>query len=211
MGLAIALLLPIPPYREPFLHLLMTRFGMSWMSAWEFIGVISKSIVIVGIPLLVMRGEHRRLTSIGLRRPSVIDIMSVLLVVFICISIDPILLRLADAVPVMSAELARGAALYSSLPKLLDWTGLVANAFAEEIGFRGYSIERLEEITGSTTIAASVPLIINVLVHAPIWGIHGMLIKAPALLILVVLYLHHRSLFACVLAHLLIDIRAFEL
>ncbi len=190
--------------------MLMARFGMSWMSAWELVGVISKLVVIVGIPILVVRWEHRRLSSIGMRAPSAKDCVGAILVFVAYVLMIPHLRRFADAVPDMSAELTLGATLYSSLPKWLDWTGLVANAIAEEVGFRGYSIERIEEMTGSTAIAAALPLIVNVLVHAPIWGIHGMLIKAPILLLFVVLYLWRRSLFGCVIAHLLMDIRAFE-
>jgi membrane protease YdiL (CAAX protease family) len=103
-----------------------------------------------------------------------------------------------------------GVAMYASLPKWLDWSGLVANGIAEEVGFRGYAIERIEELTGSTLLSASLPFIVNVLVHAPVWGFHGMLAKAPVLLLFVVLYLWRRSVPACVLAHVLIDIRAFE-
>jgi len=100
--------------------------------------------------------------------------------------------------------------MYASLPKWLDWSGLLANGIAEEVGFRGYAIERIEELTGSTQLGASVPFIVNVLVHAPVWGFHGMLIKAPILLLFVSLYLWRRNLPACALAHVLIDVRAFE-
>lgn len=100
--------------------------------------------------------------------------------------------------------------MYASLPKWLDWSGLVANGIAEEVGFRGYAIERIEELTGSTLLGASVPLIVNVLVHAPVWGFQGMLAKAPILLLLVALYLWRRNLPACALVHVLMDIRAFE-
>jgi hypothetical protein len=65
-------------------------------------------------------------------------------------------------------------------------------------------------MTNSTALAASLPFIANVLVHAPIWGFYGMLLKAPILLLFVVFYLWRRSLLGCVVAHLLIDIRAFE-
>jgi uncharacterized protein len=103
-----------------------------------------------------------------------------------------------------------GVAMYASLPKWLDWSGLLANGIAEEAGFRGYAIERIEELTGSTLLGASAPFIVNVLVHVPVWGFHGMLMKAPILLLLVVLYLWRRNLPACALAHVMIDIRAFE-
>lgn len=189
----------------------MARLGMSWMSAWEFVGVISKSVVFLGIPLLVLRWEHRPLASIGMRRPSAADFVGAILVFAAYLLTRPYELHFADSIPLMSAQLTTGAHLYASLPKWLDWTGLIANAIAEEVGFRGYSIERLEEMTGSTAIAASVSLVVNVLVHAPIWGFYGMLAKPPILLLFVILYLWRRSLTGCVLAHLLIDIAAFEL
>ena len=100
--------------------------------------------------------------------------------------------------------------MYASLPRWLDWSGLLANGIAEEVGFRGYAMERIEELTGSKFIGASVPFVVNVLVHAPVWGLYGALVKAPILLLLVALYLWRRSLPACALAHILIDIRAFE-
>ncbi len=100
--------------------------------------------------------------------------------------------------------------MYASLPTWLNLSGLLANGIAEEVGFRGYAIERIEELTGSKMLGASVPFIFNVLVHAPVWGLYGMLTKAPILLLLVALYLWRRNLPACVLAHILIDIRAFE-
>lgn len=114
--------------------------------------------------------------------------------------------------PVVMAELKAGSVLYASLrPKWLDVAGLIANAVAEEIGYRGYAIERIQESTQSTTLAIAVPLAMNVVVHAPIWGIHGMLIKLPALLPFVILYFWRRSLLACILAHLMLDVVAFEL
>jgi CAAX protease family protein len=210
VGLTIALLLPIPPCREPFLHLLMTGWGLSWISAWELIGLVSKLLVIITLPLLVVYWERRPLTSIGLRMLSAKDLLAALTVFLAYILIDPCLRWFADRVPVLAVELTRGGVMYASLPKCLDWSGLLANGIAEEVGFRGYAIERIEELTGSALLGASVPFIVNVLVHAPVWGFHGMLIKAPVLLLFVVLYLLRRNLPACALAHLLIDIRAFE-
>ena len=210
VGLTIALLLPIPPYREPFLHLLMTTWGLSWISAWETIGLISKLTVIVALPLLVVYWERRRLKSIGVRALSIRDFLSAMAVSLAYLLFSPRLIWMAYKIPVVAAQLTLGGTMYASLPKWLDWTGLLANGIAEEVGFRGYSIERIEELTGSKLLGASVPLVINVLVHAPVWGLYGMLVKAPILLLLVALYLWRRSLLACVLAHVLIDIRAFE-
>ncbi len=188
----------------------MTDWGLSWISAWECVGLVSKLVVIIALPLLVVYWERRPLTSIGLRALSTKDLLAVIAIFLAYLLISPCLTWIADRIPVISAELTRGAVMYSSLPKWLDWSGLLANGIAEEIGFRGYAIERIEELTGSTLLGASVPFVVEVLVHAPVWGLHGMLLKAPVLLLLVALYLWRRNLPACVLAHVLIDIRAFE-
>ena len=188
----------------------MTGWGLSWISAWELIGLVSKLLVIITLPLLVVYWERRPLTSIGVRALSVRDLLAATATLLAFILVDRSLIWFVDRSPVLAVELTRGAAMYASLPKWLDWSGLLANGIAEEVGFRGYAIERIEELTGSTLLGASVPFIVNVLVHAPVWGFHGMLIKAPILLLLVSLYLWRRNLPACALAHVLIDVQAFE-
>jgi membrane protease YdiL (CAAX protease family) len=188
----------------------MKVWALSWISAWESIGLISKVAVIIAIPLLVVYWERRPLTSIGVRTVSLGDLLAAILVLLAYLQISPRLLAVADRIPTLAAELTIGSAMYASLPKWLDLSGLLANGIAEEVGFRGYAIERIEELTGSKLLGASVPFIVNVFMHAPTWGLYGMLIKAPILMLFVALYLWRRNLPACVLAHILIDIRAFE-
>ncbi|MGA7870739.1 MAG: CPBP family intramembrane glutamic endopeptidase [Candidatus Binatus sp.] len=189
----------------------MKVWGLSWISAWESIGLVFKIAVTIALPLLVVCWERRPLASIGIRAPSLGDLLSAILVLLAYLQISPRLLSMADRIPALAVELTVGGAMYASLPKWLDLSGLLANGIAEEVGFRGYAIERIEELTGSKMLGASVPFIVNVLVHAPVWGLYGMLIKGPILLLFVALYLWRRNLPACVLAHILIDIRAFEL
>ena len=189
----------------------MTGWGLSWISAWELIGLVSKLLVIISLPLLVVYWERKPLTSIGFCALSVRDLLAAVATLLAFVLINRGLIWFVDRMPVLRSELMSGVAMYASLPKWLDWSGLVVNGIAEEVGFRGYAIERIEELTGSMLLGASVPFIVNVLVHAPVWGFHGMLAKAPTLMLLVMLYLWRRNLPACALAHLLIDIRAFEL
>ena len=49
--------------------------------------------------------------------------------------------------------------MYASLPRWLNWSGLLANGIAEEVGFRGYAMERIEELTRSKFLGASVPFV----------------------------------------------------
>jgi uncharacterized protein len=211
IGLVVALFFPIPPYREPFLHWLISAYGLSWISAWESIGVVSKLTVIIALPLLVAYWERRPVASIGIRIPSIRDLLAMTAILVAYLLINPFVNSIAYRFAAIEAQVAVGNRLYASLPPWLDWVGLLANGVAEELGFRGYAIERIEEATGSTILGASIPFIVNVLVHAGVWGPYGMLPKAPILLLLVALYLWRRNLPTCVIAHILIDIFAFEL
>ena len=75
VGLAIALLFPIPPYRQPLLHLLIAYAGVAPMTAWELIGTIFKIATIVAIPFIVIQRERRSLASIGWRTPRLKDVV----------------------------------------------------------------------------------------------------------------------------------------
>src|SRR5260370_37093557 len=169
VGLTIALLLPIPPYREPFLHLLMTDWGLSLIAAWRCVGLVSKLLVIMALPLLVVYWERRPLTSIGLRAPSTKDLLAAIAIFLAYLLISPCLTWIADRIPVISAELTRGAVMYASLPKWLDWAGLRANGIEQGIGFRGYAIERMQELTGATLLGGAVPFVGQGVCAAPRW------------------------------------------
>jgi hypothetical protein len=126
VGLTIALLLPIPPYRQPFLHLLMTAWGLSWISAWESIGLISKLMVIVVLPLLVVDWERRKRRSIGVRALSLRDFLAAIAIFLAFLLVSPRLTWMTDKIPAVAAQLTVGSAMYASLPRWLDWSGLLA-------------------------------------------------------------------------------------
>lgn len=76
---------------------------------------------------------------------------------------------------------------------------------AEEILFRGYPIERLQELTGSRWLAALLPLAIFALAHVPTWGwAHGIVALAGGA-VFTAQYLWRRNLGANILAHVLVD------
>lgn len=78
-------------------------------------------------------------------------------------------------------------------------------AIVEETLFRGYGIERLQELTGSRFIAAGVPLAVFALAHASYWGLTQILFAGMAGLVLTVLYLWRRDLASNMIAHFLTD------
>src|SRR6202023_1442340 len=67
------LLFPIPPYRQPFLYLLVAYARVSWITAWEAIGTVFKIATVVSIFFIVSECEGRPLETIGWRTPRLKD------------------------------------------------------------------------------------------------------------------------------------------
>ena len=78
-------------------------------------------------------------------------------------------------------------------------------AFAEETAFRGYGFERLRELTGSGTIAAVATWALFTIAHLSSWGWAQVIIAAFGGLVLTVLYVWRRNLWANIIAHWLTD------
>jgi uncharacterized protein len=78
-------------------------------------------------------------------------------------------------------------------------------AVTEEIEGRGYLIERLEMVTGSTTVAALGTFVTFLALHATLFGGAYALGLVPWAVVLIGLYLWRRNLSACILMHLLED------
>lgn len=75
----------------------------------------------------------------------------------------------------------------------------------EEILFRGYAIGRLEELTGSTRLAAALSLAVFVAVHLRAWSPAHLLFVGIAGGALTALFLWRRDLGAAIVAHVLTD------
>ncbi|MGB0920508.1 MAG: CPBP family intramembrane glutamic endopeptidase [Alphaproteobacteria bacterium] len=78
-------------------------------------------------------------------------------------------------------------------------------AAAEEWLYRGYAIERLEAITGSTWAAGALSLTAFVIVHLPLWGFAAALSTAVAGLIFTLLYIWRRDILMLIIAHVATD------
>jgi membrane protease YdiL (CAAX protease family) len=84
-------------------------------------------------------------------------------------------------------------------------------ALAEEVVFRGYAIERIQELTGSRPVAGAVSLIAFTLAHLSYWGLAPLIFVASAGFVLTLLYLWRRDLIANIVAHFLTDAMALLL
>jgi membrane protease YdiL (CAAX protease family) len=80
-------------------------------------------------------------------------------------------------------------------------------AVVEEVLFRGYAFERINELTKSKWVAGLVPLIMFMLVHLT-WGIGHLLFVFIAGGLLTLMYVSKRNLGLNIIAHFTVDVIA---
>lgn len=88
-----------------------------------------------------------------------------------------------------------------SIPVILGI--IITAAITEEILFRGYVIERLKKLTGMTWLAVSVSFIIFILPHITFFGPEWLLYHGIGTIMIYVLYVWRKNLYACMVLHLL--------
>ena len=162
---------------------------------------------VAGILLYVVRVERRPLSSIGFRavgvRNGIIAIVAGILI------LASLALMLFVVFPALHWSENSQVASITALPYWLNVLIVVRAAVSEEILFRGYSIERLEELTGSRAIAGVVTCVVFTLDHISFWGWHHIFIAGLAGAALTVLYLWRRNIWVNMIAHFIVDASAF--
>ncbi|WP_434522443.1 CPBP family glutamic-type intramembrane protease [Halorubrum sp. AS12] len=165
---------------------------------WAFAAVIIAVVVWV---------EQRSLSSIGLSRPEWVDIgAAVLVFLFGAVSYPfttPLLQSFGFETTVGGIEQL---AVY---PLSFVLALALTAALTEELLYRGFPIERIAERTGSTAVAAGVAILFFIIFHIPYWGLGGTLQISVNAVLLTLLYVWRRNVFACILAHAITDIYAF--
>ena len=221
VGLFIATALPllapflpfVGPPADPGVHTvqvsgLTARFTVDSAVLGHFVANVERDIAFkwarsLGLILLIVRWERKTLASIGLKRVSWRDISVVIggyLVVFL---IGHLLdLFLPKRVP---SDVQLATMLF---PFPLRVAMVLTAAVTEEIESRGFLIERLEAITGSTSASAVLAFLVFLLQHATSWGIAHAVRTALWTTVLIGAYLWRRNLFACISLHLLADVTA---
>ena len=76
---------------------------------------------------------------------------------------------------------------------------------AEEIGPRGYVIERIESYSGSSTLAVGLSVLGSGLIHLRGWGVRYALEIMPGETLYALLYLWRRNVSVCATAHAVDD------
>lgn len=169
--------------------------------------LIKDWIVVLALIGLTLMLERRSLASMGFRRPTWKQ-MAWGFVVFLAGGLVFTLGRslLASLSTGTTEEGVRTLADLSLAIRI----GIVLTAgIAEEIIFRGYLIERLNDVIGRLWLAATLSWAIFVWGHLPFWGVGGTLQIGLGGILITVLYAKTRSIWPCAFAHVLNHIVAF--
>lgn len=164
-------------------------------------------IYIVAVLWYVRRIERRPLASIGFRAPGAANIalgvlsgVAILLVLGAMVYLVLPALHLDDPV----AATAGGSALMAT-PFWWRLVSTVRAAVSEEVLFRGYAMERVEELTGSRVVATVLSLAVFAIDHVAYWGWSHELVVVVGGLAFSLLYLWRRNLWVSIVAHFIVD------
>lgn len=159
--------------------------------------VIMWNWIAVGILLAYMfRVEGRGLDSILLTRPDRRDVL-----LAIGFGLVGIIIQMATTTVLNPPTGNIDTILGYSLPVIVAL--ILTTAITEEILFRGYAIERLEELTGRLWAAVGFSFVVFVAPHILFFGPLWLITNGLNVVLLYVLYVWRRNLVACMLMHLL--------
>jgi membrane protease YdiL (CAAX protease family) len=196
VGLAIALLLaPILSYAVPTALSVVPRVLLREAGFWT---------CAAAVVLIVVRAERRPLASIGIKKPTWASLLRGVVAFLVLSAAYGVVTELQRAAGMPDAK--------QELPTLLAlplWLRLLMVARAgvvEEVLYRGYPIERIAWMSGSTWLGALVPLVVFSLLHVPFWGVRHLPVVVVASVVLTLLYVWKRDLSSNMVAHFLTDL-----
>jgi membrane protease YdiL (CAAX protease family) len=196
IGLALALVVPLLPGRQLVEHIpgLSPLLGRE-VFAWGLTAIVLLYVLVI---------EHRPLSSIGLRGPTWKTFaFGIGTGVFTLVVIGGVMQFL-----LVLLHLTRNASALQTIVNTPYWYRVLLvtrAAVTEEILFRGYGIERIEELTGNKYLAGLITLAIFTFAHLSHWGWTQLIIAGGAGLVLTILYIWRRDLGANMIAHWVTD------
>ena len=161
--------------------------------------------LVVIVLLYVVLVEGKPLSSIGFRRVTwktfVIGFLGAV------VSGGGITLIFLYVLPVLHLDAGMSAAGNKILATPFWYRVLLVTraAFVEEVLFRGYAIERIDELTGSRVLAGIVAWLAFMVAHMSSWGAGGLIVAGFGGLVLTALYLWRRDLPTNMAAHWITD------
>ncbi len=175
--------------------------------------VLLNEAVMWGLTLIVFAivlfGERRRLTSIGLGIPHWPAIRTGILMTVLLLILAMGAGAVVQAVGGLTQNGGSQTGLVLGLPIWLQLLVALSAGITEEVLFRGYAIERVTELTGSRWLGAILPIIVFGALHAPFWGTGHAIVAGMSGLWLTLIYLWRRNLWTNITAHALLDALVF--
>ncbi|MCS3630730.1 membrane protease YdiL (CAAX protease family) [Salinibacter ruber] len=154
---------------------------------------------VVGV---AVSGEDQSFAGIGFRRPTWGDLgytlATAVAALLVFAGTDPVVEALGLPVAGDAGTMTAGVGVGVALARVVT-TGIV-----EEILFRGYPIERLVAYTGSPLVAGGLTWGAFTFAHAAVWPAGNLLQVAAVAAVLTAVYLHRRTLFPVIGAHVLV-------
>ncbi len=198
MGLLFLLLATFAPLSTWSQHLLGRELGLNYgreVPWW---------ILTLGLYAYVIFAERRPLSSIGFRRPGVLDI--VLAVGTGVLMVAGTMIIYNFVFPLLHLKInMRVVLMLMHTPFWYRVLLVTRAAVAEETLFRGYPIERIKEWSGSRALAGAFTLAAFTYAHLASWGAAQLIIAGYGGLLLTILYLWRRNLWVNMIAHWIAD------
>ncbi|PFH10237.1 CAAX prenyl protease-like protein [Collimonas sp. PA-H2] len=184
-----------------------------WVDEFQSVThLIFHELIWWGIVFLVLAYVHfvekRPLASIGLRAPKWTDLPTA--VVFGIVTLAGLIAIINIGLPALGLQLnGENVSQISNTPFWWRVISVVRAAASEEMLFRGYAIERIQELTKSKMAAAIITCIVFTLAHVGPWGWSHILVAGFGGIAFTLLYLWKRNLCLNVIAHFMVDAAAF--
>ncbi len=204
-GLSVTFLPPFFQIPAFVYSTVMRGFDTTPSEAWALVESAAFATAPAAILAIVICWERKPLSSIGLRRVTSADLFVALMIFITYLLAMAALLQIRRLHAGLPLIFDPGSVPMTQLSIQLRVAMSVTNGIGEEMGARGFAIERLEHLTGNKVLGAGLPYVASVCCHIPFWGIE----RLPDILIgqsiCVLYYLRRRSLAGNMLGHVLCD------
>jgi uncharacterized protein len=205
LTLPAVMLIAIAPYSRLtyLLYFALRRIGINndlWQISEFGIQLFQVALLIV----IVMCWERRPVASVGMRWPAAVDLGWGMLA-FVIIEIgDTVSFQTFAPQATSSLQYQHVQWAMSSAPWGIALAG--SASLFEEMFFRGYVIERMKEISGSTVLGVALGTAVDLYIHSTYWDASYVAAIAFAQVSLAMLYVWRRSVAPCIVAHFLMDV-----
>jgi membrane protease YdiL (CAAX protease family) len=199
LGLVVALVVPVA-----LTLIALLRGGAGVTVSYAEFGLVLHWSILALLLAIVVYGERRPLSSIGVRRLTLWTVPLGLAAGIVLTAASPLIAALGSVLSIPRGDSGMAQALFA-LPLILRVALAVTAGIYEETLFRGYAIERLTALTGSKWLAGAVSVVAFTLAHWSYWGLAQLFPIAIVGTLVTLLYLWRRNLVLNIIAHATTD------